>query len=101
MTLDYNTLVNAISLWGTDPNRLSTNFYSLDISRLDDIRQAMFDVSTQLWLEFKRRNMFDFNNTPETSFPFVMSNIAGSNLVLTKDNIVSSNEVDIYGNSNR
>ena len=97
MTLDFNKMTEAISLWGTDPDRLSTNFYSLDISRLDGIRTAIFDVATQLWLQFKDRNMFDFNNIDNLSFPFVMTDILGTNLVLMKDNVISSNEVKIYG----
>lgn len=101
MCLDFNATTNAISLWGSDHERLSTNFYSLDQGKMDLIREAMFSVATQLWLEFKNRNMFDFNNVSNLSFPFVMTDIVGTNLMLMKDNVLSSNEVNIHGNRNR
>ena len=100
MALDFNRTINAISVWGFDTERLSTNFYSLDPTKMEKIREAMFSVANQLWLEFKNRNMFDYNNHDNLTFPFVMAEIVGSNLMLMKDNVLSSNEVKIYGNSN-
>ena len=100
MALDFNRTIKAISVWGFDTERLSTNFYSLDPTKMEKIREAMFSVANQLWLEFKNRNMFDYNNHDNLTFPFVMTEIVGSNLMLMKDNVLSSNEVKIYGNSN-
>lgn len=100
MSLDFNAVLQAISLWGLDESRMSTNFFRLDQFKLEEIRQAMVQVATELWMEFKRRNMFDFQNHDNLSFPFVMTAVVGSNVMLEKDNVLSSNEVDIYGNRN-
>ncbi len=97
MTLDLSSVINAVTIWGFDQSRLSANFFMLDHTRLEQIRHALFDVANRLWLNFKNLNMFDFNNGPETSFPFVLSGINGTNLMFLKDNVISSNEVNIYG----
>ena len=101
MTLDAGRLMEAIQLWGTDHNRMSTNFFSLPKESLESIREAMWQVAMALWQRFKTLNMFDFNNIDavetNSSFPFVLSAIVGSNLVFLKDNIISSNEVKLHG----
>lgn len=99
MSLNFNETIAAIEAWGIAQDKLSANFFTLDMKKMDLIRQRLFEVASQLWLHFKNKNMFDFNNVGNLSFPFVLKDIAGTNLMLIKDNVISSNEVNIYGSN--
>ncbi len=97
MDLNLNNTLEKILVWGTDRFFIPANFQMMQADQLESIRNAMYESATLLWLKFKNKGMFDINNHGNTSFPFVAEDVVGSNIVLLKDNVISSNEVNQYG----
>ena len=64
---------------------------------LDQVLLAAVGVAITMWTMFKSMNMFDPNGIESLSFPFALTDVVGPNLVLIKDNIISTNEVNLYG----
>lgn len=97
MDLNISSSLEQVLLWATDKKNMPSNYDMLSDNIIDNIRNAMYEVVTLLWTRFHRKNMFDTNNVGTTSFPFVLADVISTNLVLFKDNVISSNEVNPYG----
>lgn len=97
MQIDFNEVVKAIVQWQEDPFKKSSNFDSVSKETLESIRMVIFDVAFDLYLKVKNLNFFDFNNVGTSSFPIVLNGIVDYNVVLIKDNVISSNVINIFG----
>jgi len=97
MQLEIRETLACITSWGIDREKLSPNFLAKSEHELEEIRKGMFEITILLWNRFNRKNMFDINNKGESTFPFVLKDVFCNNLILIKDNYLSSNEVNING----
>ena len=97
MELELSNSLGKISAWAQNPNDIPANFQIMQNASLIAIRDALFEVSILLWVRFKSKGMFDAINIGDSTFPFVLRDIVGSNLFLMKDNIISAIEINPYG----
>lgn len=97
MNIDVFCTLEEVKNWGYDKNKLSSNFFMLNDDKLSVIREAMIQLTIGLWNEFNKKKMFDVLANPDLSFPCVLEGVVASNLIFMKDNIISSNEINVYG----
>lgn len=95
--IDVGVILQKISCWGESNDNMSINFHSWSPEQKALVRTALFEFAIQLWNAFNKKMMFDVFNSGTTSFPFVLTGIVGTNLILLKDNTISCNEVNIFG----
>src|SRR5574343_427066 len=97
MQYDLTEVIAAVVVWQQDQSKKSSNFDNVDIFTIEKIQSVMMGVVIDLHRQLKNMNFFDFNNTGTNSFPVVLNGIVGYNVVLIKDNIISSNQIDLFG----
>lgn len=95
----YNLLsaLEKVALWAEDKDQMSGVFAMFDKGTLEVVRNAALELTTQLWIVFQQKNMFDILGHENLSFPYVLTGIVGPNLILEKDNVISSTEINLYG----
>lgn len=76
---------------------LPVSFLMCSDEMLEKVLEAAIELLINLWRIFKNMNMFDIYASGNLTFPFVLTGVVGPNLILIKDNTISSNEVNIYG----
>ncbi len=98
MQIDLTQVIKSIVEWQEDALLKSSNFDSVSKETIEDIRIVMFDVAIDLYYKFLNMDFFDRYNVGSSSFPIVLNGIVGYNVVLIKDNVISSNVINVYGN---
>lgn len=98
MQIDLTQVIKATVEWQEDELLKSSNFDSVSKETIEDIKIVMFDVAIDLYYKFLNMDFFDRYNVGTSSFPIVLNGIVGYNVVLIKDNVISSNVVNVYGN---
>jgi TRAP-type mannitol/chloroaromatic compound transport system substrate-binding protein len=67
MDIDFGRVIEAISLFNTDPYKISSNFDSFPKDCQDSLKLTMAEVAMLLYHFFKIKNMFDFNVSEQTA----------------------------------
>lgn len=98
MQIDLTQVIKSTVEWQEDDLLKSSNFDSVSKETIEDIKIVMFDVAIDLYYKFLNMDFFDRYNVGASSFPIVLNGIVGYNVVLIKDNVISSNVINVYGN---
>lgn len=96
LELNIGNTLEVMSSWGIDENITSSNFSRFNEASRAVIRELIGMVTCELWLKYKSMNMFDINNTGFSSFPFILKGILGTSIILLKDDVISTNIVNVY-----
>jgi hypothetical protein len=97
MELEISNTLEKIQVMFGDRTKLPNSFIGSSEDFLELVYEAAVELALALWRIFKNMNMFDIYGSGDLTFPFVLTGVIGSNLVLIKDNIISSNEVNVHG----
>jgi hypothetical protein len=97
MELEISNTLEKIQVMFGDRTKLPNSFIGSSEDFLELVYEAAVELTLALWRIFKNMNMFDIYGSGDLTFPFVLTGVIGSNLVLIKDNIISSNEVNVHG----
>jgi len=97
MELEISNTLDKIAVMFGDKTKLPNSFIGSNEDFLERVYEAAVELALALWRIFKNMNMFDVYGSGDLTFPFVLTGVIGSNLILIKDNTISSNEVNVYG----
>lgn len=96
MELEITSSLEGIEKAFGDRSSLPTSFIGSSDQLLEDVCSVALELTVVLWKMFKSMNMFDIYATGNLTFPIVLSGVVGTNLILVKDNTISSNEINIF-----
>ena len=97
MELEISNTLDKIAVMFGDKTKLPNSFIGSNEDFLERVYEVAVELALALWRIFKNMNMFDVYGSGDLTFPFVLTGFIGSNLILIKDNTISSNEVNVYG----
>ena len=96
---DYVAGLNAIAVWGVNENNTPPDYFRYTQEQREKINMMLQQAYMLFWQEFHARNMFEPINLGTTSFPFVTHDVCYYSFALAKDNVISTNKVNMYAKS--